>query len=324
MGQIGYVQHPINLYYIFGPLLFVFIMTSTAWLLITVVKNIIRPSSIVLRQSLVLDRLPSAVTILLLWVFLNYTLIGFWHNAPLRFIMPIVPALAIIGGIGAARLWEKKILLYKLLIIVVILFSAWYSVESTIHMIHDSRYDAQEWILNNIPSGSTIDLYAPPYTLPTIPVTREHFLTLPHRLAYTGASPMKSTNTTYHVRYDLLVTNYSISDDEFSKRVREQVLNGSEYIITSEFQYGRFFGSHDFVEGVSSSTSYPARTAFFKDLLNEKLGYNIIAEFKYDTLLHPNPQSVNPKIIILKKRQYVLRNTFDVLHPPTTYEVPHN
>ncbi len=270
VGELGFIQHAFNLWYIFGPAL--------ALVIIGIAYAIISRDA--------------RTRVLLLWTSSFYLIFGFWHNAPLRFILPIVPICAVFAGIAFSRF--NKLSRIAAAFVALLTFLA--TIGALSQFVQDSRSDSHDWILDSVPANSSIYVFGFPGYIPVIPVTREQFETLPHKVPYTGATPGEEPS--YEVTYDMLATNYSISED-FRQRTLCKIAS-SDYIVATEFYYGRFSDTHEFVQGVSSATSYPERTAFFQDLFAGKLGFVVVKEFNHKPIWDSHPPFVNPDIIILR------------------------
>lgn len=277
VSRIGYIQHAYNLYHIFG-----------VFLLIAAIAGLI---------YCIVSRRKTETYLLFSWVVLNYLILGFWHNAPLRFIMPIVPALAVMAAIFGIDMCLKHRWV-SVVITLLLLTGVWGVVGQIAYFTNDSRYESHDWVLANIPNGASIMAIGLPGYIPVLPIDASEYDALYHKIPYTGAFPSDGA-TKYHVDYDLLLTNYSIQGAEFTQKMDDQL--GADYIIASEFQYGRFFDNISHVEGVYSGDSYPERTIFINDLLAGRKGYIKVAEFHYEFPFSSNPSYVNPAIIVLQR-----------------------
>jgi hypothetical protein len=99
----------------------------------------------------------------LLWsaIISYYVLIGSHHSAWTRFLLPLIPFLAVLTGkmladlSGYTRQPVRAILLAGFL--VVIGYSAAYTVSADLQLLRDSRVLARQWILQNVPAGSKIE-----------------------------------------------------------------------------------------------------------------------------------------------------------------------
>jgi hypothetical protein len=203
------------------------------------------------------------------------TIIGFFYvflstraNASQRFILPIIPFFLIFfANFLYYCLKEKRNLIKKTGIVIVILstiFSLVYSINANLILVNDSRIIANKWIEENIPKNKSIACFSYQRYLPNFSRDRN--------IKYIGAvQDLKS---------------------DFGNFVEWFEQNKTfDYIILSDMFYARHL----------NSKQYPQRSLFYKKLLNEQMGYKIVKEFFYDSLLKPKVDFANPKLTILKK-----------------------
>lgn len=232
--------------------------------------------------------------LILSWVVPYFFIISTWAFSPTRFTLPILPFLSIFGG----RFFYDRIrsssdpqkYLYLILLSIVLLYSFSYALISDLLLINDSRYIAREWMNNNIPTNSTIEIYDHLYG-PKLPE---------HAIVY-------SPNTSGFNRYGA-----NKEWDEFVEHLEERK---PEYIVLTSQNYMRY---------LEDPNAYPSRTEFFLGLIEGKSNYDIIKVFGYpldrnpflssgshgliqtaiiqSATLEPVPDFVNPTVIILKRR----------------------
>jgi len=287
-GNRSYLQHLVNLYYFFNPILFVIVITTYVYYLV--------------RQFINKNKLDQ---IFVYWIFIFYIIFGFLRIGAMRFIVPITPALIILTSkFFNEMIFKRKKQIFLILLIFTLCFSVWFAIETDLIFLNDSRYYATKWISKNVPAKSKIDVlsFSGKY-IPTIPVKIKTNSSL-DGVPYTGIflvdkEPYYFVN---HVDFIYLYSNGKISKERFNQELNNFLYNSSgDYLILSELYYGRFFDSYDFIEGIKDSKSFPEITRFYSQMLGEKLGWRIVADIKYKTLLNPNPTFVNPRIVILKK-----------------------
>ena len=224
----------------------------------------------------------SKYTILLLsWIVPYYCIVGSWSDTPIRYIIPIIPPLTIFGGkfvyeMIISSVGLKKISVYVVFCIILI-YSLGYSFAADTMFINDTRYAAGDWMEKNIDINSTIDVYGYNCYLPPFP-----------KYVEINYPPYPDTwNQTNIEKYD-----------NFLKEQEERKPN---YIVLTSFYYGRYF---------SDRNAYPYRTTFFSNLIHGNTNYTITAKFDRvpsdNQILRamgpPNPEFVNPTILILKRR----------------------
>ncbi|MEM4346987.1 MAG: glycosyltransferase family 39 protein [Candidatus Altiarchaeota archaeon] len=262
----GYISHIVNLINGMGlPLFLVSIiaLTYTALKLIRIEDNSYKYT-----------------LLFFLFIVLFYLIVGKWNFAPMRYTVPLLPFIAILNGKFFYDMlkFKKKITIFVLAFIIP--YSFCYTISADILFINDSRYLATEWIERNIDKNSTIELY---YYNPNIP----------------------ENITVFQPK-----NNGSIEDFISGLESRK-----SDYIILSSLYYERY---------LVDTNAFPERTKYFSDLINERKNYRIVAKFgrgiynsggspgfgsieKLDSVilrsltLKPNPEFVNPTILILKR-----------------------
>lgn len=208
--------------------------------------------------------------------------LGSGHFFTARYLIPIQAFLIVLASVGIACVydWQKTHATTGILLLV-ILISGLYAYSADLMMEHDSRYEAREWIVKNVPKGTTID----------------HF--------YRSAKFVPHLSDRYNFRLFTAVGERGSDTNE--KLFTEFLANYTkgEYIILSSFEYGAYIPDEDkYFSGAMNLgylPSYPARTQFYDDLLSGRFGYERVKEFKYRTLFSPHPDFVNPTIILLKK-----------------------
>ncbi|MEM2956640.1 MAG: glycosyltransferase family 39 protein [Candidatus Pacearchaeota archaeon] len=262
----GYISHIVNLINGMGLALFlvsIIALTYTALKLIRIEDNSYKYT-----------------LLFFLFIVLFYLIVGKWNFAPMRFTVPLLPFIAILNGKFFYDMlkFKKKITIFVLVFI--ILYSFCYTISADILFINDSRYLATKWIERNIDKNSTIELY---YYNPNIP----------------------ENITVFQPKNKGFIEDF-ISGLESRK---------PDYIILSSLYYERY---------LIDINAFPERTKYFSDLINERKNYRIVAKFgrgiynsggspgfgsieKLDSVilrsltLKPNPEFVNPTILILKR-----------------------
>jgi hypothetical protein len=102
--------------------------------------------------------------LLLLWsaIIPYYVIIGSHHFVVFWYMLPLIPFLAVLTGKMLADLYEctgppvRAVLLAGFL--VVIGYSAVYAISADLQLLRDSRVLARQWILQNVPRGSKIEV----------------------------------------------------------------------------------------------------------------------------------------------------------------------
>ena len=220
------------------------------------------------------------------WVILFGIVIGGWEYTPMRYMMPIIPFLAIFGG---KFMWDminsggirKKIM--SVILCIVLVYSFGYCLTADTMFVHDSRYAAGEWIENNIGENSTIEVYVGSTYLPRFP----------------GWVRIISPPTWSHNKKEYI---------DFLESREERK---TDYIVLTSLHYG---------SSLRNPEVNPPITKYYSDLIYNHTNYIIVAKFGppinesistpssqiIRTIKgHPNPVFVNPTIVILKRKSYV-------------------
>lgn len=231
--------------------------------------------SLVYSWALVIKKKDFNLLIVNSWILIWYLTYSCIHYNPVSHILFIAPAIAITNAILSYDLMSNKGLLggaLKSLITVIIVASLIYSLASDVLMVRDSRYKAAGWIKRNILKTEKIEEYGwwVKDVLPYHPSVPEgHRLT---RIAYKDLPE--------HFRR-------LMSDRNFLP----------DWIIDSSFHYERYLNNKNF----------PVQSEFYAALFNAKLPYTLAADFKTQLALPkwltPNPEFVNPRIVIFKLKK---------------------
>ncbi len=195
-------------------------------------------------------------------------------------VLPLLPLLLIFTGQFTDKLLKKPLLgkITGVILVVVIIFSAYYTLGGVIKFKRDSRIKATEWLKENLPAGTQVDGYSWQVYLPGFPERVK-------------------------VRTAKILNGPTLPWLQLNKRLRKKK---PEYIVLVSSQYSRYFRDPD---------AYPQITKTFHSLINEKQGYLIEKSFGppiqtdyeptvmlkkavFPTAMHP----INPTVIILRKK----------------------
>ena len=103
---------------------------------------------------------------------------------------------------------------------------------------------------------------------------------------------MRFPDLKYNVRYFKEVEDQSSNFENF---VEDYKTLSGDYIIINEFRYNNY---------AKFPEIFSRRIAFYESLLSGKSGYTLIKKFKFkSTFLKPEPEFVDPPLIILAKKQ---------------------
>jgi len=195
----------------------------------------------------------------------------------MRYMLPLYPFLAILAGYGLYKLYE----LYKLLayILIIAIFS-WSFMFMNIYSQPHTRISATEWILKNIPKGSTL--------------TTEHW---DDGLPLYGGENYKFEE----------LTLYDQPDDEVKWQILNEKLKRTDYIIIAS---NRLYVPLQKLSDCNKFKScYPLTVQYYQKLFSGLLDFKKVAEF-----------SVYPKLEIgnwkLEIRDDVADESFTVYDHP--------
>ncbi|MBL7206059.1 MAG: glycosyltransferase family 39 protein [Candidatus Aenigmarchaeota archaeon] len=264
--HIGWIEHIYNLINIVGYPLFILIIISVFYGIYTVKK---KPR----------DRYD---ILFLSWIVLFYGIIGSWGTAPGRYLMPILPFLMIFSGKFTEKfIFKKKGISFRrlLVIAIIIIYSLAYVLIANSFFMYESRNAASEWIVENIPENSTIDVYIRGKYLPQVSSCFGNSV---------GCS-------LYKVTYIGEIENKAIAHDNFRNFYKDYMKNNaSEYIITTSFYYRRYFLG-----------AFEERKEFYTELFNGEFEHFLIAKFPGESIItvlfNPQLEGLNPTVQIFKK-----------------------
>jgi len=205
------------------------------------------------------------IMMLFIYVCLTYIAYGSRALSIQRYIFPITPVMVIFGGALFGKYLNKngvmKVSKAPILLCVVV-YSFLYSFSVNLILLNDSRYRAERWIEDNITKDSSIGVFSYSRYLPNF-------------------------KKSYKIYYLPVIHDKNTDFDNFLTRFKYQRFN---YLVLSDMFYGRYLNSDQYLK----------RKRFYKELLEEKLGYRIIADFKYEAILNPPVDFANPRIVILR------------------------
>ncbi len=231
------------------------------------------------------DKKRMAVMLMCLSFIVPYlVMLGSSYFFTARYLIPVQAFLIILAGIGLTAVfdWQKTKLATTVLLAVVVI-GGLYAFSADLMMMNDSRYESRLWIINNVPKGSTIDNF------------------------YRSAKFVPYLNDRYDFRLFTTVNERGTDTDEklFEEFFANYTENPGDYIVLSSFEYGAYLPTEEkYFSGTMNLgylPTYPKRTQFYYDLLSGGFGYEKIAEFKYKTFFSPQPDFVNPTIVVLKR-----------------------
>ena len=228
--------------------------------------------------------------LILVWLALQFALIGGLHTKHVRYLLPMLPfhcllaadLLRVAGGIVSRR-WR---LAGFAALGGVCAFTVVYGVAfARIYTIEDSRVAAGRWIAASVPAGSTIG------------VERGGF----------PVSPCVSRERYHHEPLDLALvfaTRGYLNCRATRSYLKSRMTNTGVLVITDVNRYQQFTAVPDL---------YPAAASFYRELVSGRLGYDVVQRFKvYPSLAGfsfeddgAEPSFIgydHPAVIVLRRR----------------------
>ncbi len=224
--------------------------------------------------------------LLLFWTLLFYGFLSTWNIAAVRYVLLVVPPLAILAAVFTGAVFQRRRTAAVLLVGVVALHSALYSAAADYVFVTDSRGDALAWIRQNVETNATIETYAR-WTFFQIPGPYKVLDSPPREVEFFGREQQR--------QYDLYLAG-----------LRDR---RPDYVVLSNFHYGPYF---------LDPQEYPNRTRFFDALIRNEAGYRTVAQFPRDADSRaggaeygwgqrgflwgmPQPEWANPTLLILRR-----------------------
>ena len=175
----------------------------------------------------------------------------------------------------ASNITKKSKLLGRAIFILLFMFSLIYAIKTDYLFLNDSRYAASEWIKANVGEDKKIIVFSLPQYLPDIP-----------------GSNIYSVQPGNYTREDEIITQI--------EKIKP------DYIIDSSLFYGRYLGYTEKrlakLNILPFVSHYPEQTKFYNELFSGELDYQIVKSFPDNKEDVPDPEFINPEIIILKRK----------------------
>ena len=214
-----------------------------------------------------------------LWIWSFYLILGISQHHALRFIMPIVPSLALLAGAVTVVAISSTAHVPRRAAIAgaaaVLLYSIVYTARSDAMMLRDTRYTAGRWLeIHCFPPNDMVDYFALDAYLPYFDRPK------------------------YQLRPVPLVQDRTRRAEPFDVRARRFLDNARNPIVDSEFYYNRFLDPN-------MRPFFPERVAFYERLLSgtDAGGYRVAQKFTYDNpwWLNPRPERIAPEVDVFAK-----------------------
>jgi hypothetical protein len=208
------------------------------------------------------------VAVVLLAAFLApYLLVASSGHQALRFLAPVLPAAAWLAAMGLAVLPSAAA--RRAAALLVLGRAALGSVLVVRLFFVDSRLAARRWIEVHVPPGATVDLIA-------------------NIQGYAPALPPGRT-----LRVVPTLGREMAPAERFAEAAARYPAEASPWLLLTASYYERF---------LEHPEQKPERTAFFRDLLEGRGGFEVVARFRQQGWLRPPVEFVDPEIVILVKK----------------------
>jgi hypothetical protein len=214
----------------------------------------------------------------LAWVLPFYVFYGASPHHALRFIMPIVPSLALLAAVaivalhdGAATPSARRAVVATATAILV--YSTVYTVRSDWMYWHDTRYEAGRWL-------------------------ESHHFTMNERLYYFEVEAyLPYFSHPFPLKYfPWMDDTGSYPREKFTEAAEGFYATATDPIVDSDFYWDRY---------TDRPWVYPERTAFYRQLLagKDRAGYEPVARFTLHNpwWLDPRPERIAPEIVVFGK-----------------------
>jgi Dolichyl-phosphate-mannose-protein mannosyltransferase len=266
-------------------------------------------SGLLLGLILLLKKPNKKVAVLLSIPFIYYLYISTWHIFTMRYTLPVIPFLSLWAAVVIIWLLENT-KRFRILISIVTVFVAGYSFVYSYQGVrcfsNDTRIISRNWIRDNIPPGSKIEVHGYDAYLPEfsqeLDVKRIHPDFLIPSQDYNKYKEVlkKNTSVQWVLKFfgrttdteDIsIVSDYT--DNKYMFTIDSLTERNPDYIVLTSLFFDRFTENRN-----GKSPPYPTVSLFFNKLIFEEAGYYIIKVFEDKT---PSSEWNNPTIILLKK-----------------------
>jgi hypothetical protein len=206
------------------------------------------------------------------WIASFWLFYGISPHHALRFIMPIVPSLLLLGAAGivhVARTHPARRRPIEIATALVLLYSATYTAAADRKFLRDPRYAAGVWLKEHVGAESTVGFF-----------THEAYLPYFDR-------PI------FRIQHLDVMSQSGIVGDAFTERIGQILTNGPDVIVDANFYYDRF---------LDAPARFPQRAAVYQHLLagSGPGGFRPLARFTIESpwWLDPQPELVAPDLVI--------------------------
>jgi hypothetical protein len=195
-----------------------------------------------------------------------YLLVAASGHQAMRFLAPALPAAAWLAALGLVSIRSRPARAAGTALVVARLALGAALVVRLFFV--DSRIAAGRWLEAHVPAGATVDLIAnnPGYA-PTLPPGRT-------------------------LRVVPTLSREMAPDERFAEAARRYPAEASDWLVLTASYYERFLDHPD---------QQPERAAFFRDLLEGRGGFEVVARFRQQGWRRPAAEFLDPEIVVLRK-----------------------
>ena len=236
-----------------------------------------------------------------------------WHTAPLRYMVPLLPLLALWGGLALARAIERRPPAGLAVVAICAALVAPSALLTDAMIVNETRYDAADWLAQHVRPGETIevDTYGP-----SLPPGAEADVTRPVAREITADNP--GFRRLKRVCYKLQGRDPAAALAEEERRENAEVAafehrlspeglreRAPDWIVVTSCFYGRYF---------RDTQSYPHLTQYYRDLLAGRLGYVVALDCRppdcpFVSLIadprrgHMGTVLISPRVVVLRRER---------------------
>jgi hypothetical protein len=207
-----------------------------------------------------------ASLVLVLCVVAPYLLVGSSGHRAMRFLAPLLPALAWTAALALAAIAAPRA--RRLATALVVGRTALAALLVLRLFFVDARVLAERWIARNVPAGATLDLIA-------------------NHLGYAPRAPEGRS-----FRIVPTLSREMAPPERFAEAAARYRDEGGPWLVLTASYYERF---------LLNPGQRPERTAFFTDLLDGRGGYEVAARFQQHGWRRPPAEFLDPEIVVLRK-----------------------
>lgn len=208
-----------------------------------------------------------ASVVLLLSVVAPYVLVSSSGHRAMRFLAPVLPALAWTAALALAAIAAPRA---RRLATALVAGRAALATLLVLRLFFvDARVVAERWIAAHVPAGATVDVIA----------------------NHLGYAPRAPEGRSFRVVPTL--SREMAPPERFAEAAARYRDEGGPWLVLTASYYERF---------LLNPGQRPERTAFFTDLLDGRGGYEMVARFQQSGWRRPPAEFLDPEIVILRKR----------------------